>query len=78
MDGIEPDSPLVLAAALDPHFKSLKFLIDDLKQSVREKLSQLKDADCGNPNFHCVAVNHLKLYLQKRKNSIGYIVRTRR
>ena len=56
LDGIEPDSPLVLAAALDPRFKSLKFLTDDLKQSVREELSQLKDADCGNPNFQCVAV----------------------
>ena len=56
LDGIEPDSPLVLAAALDPRFKSLKFLTDDLKQSVREELSQLKDADCGNPNFQCVPV----------------------
>ena len=37
-------------------FKSLKFLTDDLKQSVREELSQLKDADCGNPNFQCVPV----------------------
>ena len=56
LDGIEPDSPLVLAAALDPRFKSLKFLTDDLKQSVREELSQLKDADCGNPNFQCIPV----------------------
>ena len=32
LDGIEPDSPLVLAAALDPRFKSLKFLTDDLNQ----------------------------------------------
>jgi len=46
----------VLAAALDPHFKSLKFLTDNLKQLVREELSQLKDADFGNPNFQCVAV----------------------
>ena len=33
-NGIEPDSPLVLAAALDPRFKSLKFLVDGLKQRV--------------------------------------------
>ena len=56
LDGIEPDSPLVLAAALDPRFKSLKFLTDDLKQSVREELSQLKDKDCGNPNFQATVV----------------------
>ena len=31
LDEIKPDSPLVLAAVLDPHFKSLKFLTDDLK-----------------------------------------------
>ena len=61
LDGIEPDSPLVLAAALDPRFKSLKFLTDDLKQSVREELSQLKDADCGNPNFLSKRRNHLRL-----------------
>ena len=63
------NSPLVLAAALDPRFKSLRFLTDDLKQSVREELSQLKDADCGNPKFQSVTVkkrNHL-LHLQKRK-----------
>ena len=47
MEGIEPNSPLELAAAIDPRFKSLKFLTDDLKQSFREELSQLKDADCG-------------------------------
>ena len=29
LNGIEPDSPPVLAAALDPRFKSLKFLVDD-------------------------------------------------
>ena len=56
LDGIKPDSPLVLAAALDSRFKSLKFLTDDLKQSVREELLQQKDADCGNPTFQCVAV----------------------
>ena len=56
LDEIEPNSPLVLASALDPRFKSLRFLTDDLKQSVREKLSQLKDADCGNPNFKSVAI----------------------
>ena len=56
LDGVEPDSPLVLAATLDPRFKSLKFLTDDLKQSVRKQLSQVKDADCGNLNFQCVAV----------------------
>ena len=56
LDGIEPNSPLVLASALDPRFKSLRFLTDDLKQSVREELSQLKDADCGNPNFKSVAI----------------------
>jgi len=50
-DGVEPYLPLVVAAALDPSFKSLKFLTDDLKQLVREELSQLKDADFGNPNF---------------------------
>ena len=32
--GMKPNSPLVLAAALDPHFKSLKFLTDDLKKVV--------------------------------------------
>ena len=46
----------MLAAALDPRFKSLKFLTDDLKDSVREQLSQMKDTDCGNPNIQCVAV----------------------
>ena len=56
LDGIEPNSPLVLASAFDPRFKSLRFLTDDLKQSVREELSQLKDADCGNPNFKSVAI----------------------
>jgi len=60
LDGIESDSPLVLAAALDPRFKSLKFLTDDLKQLVREELSQLKDVDFGNPNFQCVAVKEKK------------------
>ena len=56
LDGIEPNLPLVLASALDPYFKSLNFFTDDLKQSVREELSQLEDADCGNPNFKSVAV----------------------
>ena len=42
LDGIEPSSPLVLASALDPRF--------------REELSQLKDANCGNPNFKSVAI----------------------
>ena len=56
LDGIESDSPFVLAAALDSRFKSLKFLTDDLKQLVRIELSQLKDADCGNPYFQCVPV----------------------
>ena len=82
LDGIEPDSPLVLAAALDPRFKSLKFLTDDLKQSVREELLQLKDADCGNRNFQCVPVKEKKSSetppAKKKKNSIGYIVRIRR
>ena len=78
LDGIEPDSPLVLAAALDPRFKSLKFLTDDLKQSVREELLQLKDADCGNPNFQCVPVKERDSTCKKEKNSIGYIVRIRR
>ena len=36
LDGIELYSPLVLAATLDPRFKSLKFLTDVLKQSVGE------------------------------------------
>ena len=69
LDGNQPNLPLVLAAALDPRFKSLGFLTDDLKQSVREELSQLKDADCRNPKFQSVIVkekNHL-LHLQKRK-----------
>ena len=35
LDGMEPNSLLVLAAALDPRFKSLKFLPDDLKQLVK-------------------------------------------
>ena len=56
LDKIEPDSSLVLAAALDSCFKMLKFLTDDLKRSVREELSQLKDADCGSFNFHCVPI----------------------
>ena len=52
-DGMEPNSPLVLAAALDPHFKSLKFLTDDLKQLVKEEISQLKELELGNPS--CIA-----------------------
>ena len=46
----------MLASALDPCFKSLSFLTNDLKQSVREELSQLKDTDCGNRNFKSVAI----------------------
>ena len=42
LNGIESNSPLVLAAALDPRFKSLRFLTDDLKQLVKEEISQLK------------------------------------
>ena len=34
LDGMEPNSPLVLAAALDPRFKSLKFLTDDLRKTI--------------------------------------------
>ena len=81
LDGIEPNSPLVLASALDPDFKSLRFLTDDLKQSVREELSQLKDADCGNPNFKSVAIKEKESSTpptKKKKNSIGYIARIRR
>ena len=51
LDGIESNSPLVLAAALDPHFKSLRFLTDDLKQLVKEEISQLKELQLGNPTF---------------------------
>jgi len=77
-DGIEPDSPLVLAAALDPQFKKMKFLVVVLKQSVREELSQRKGTDFGNPLFSLLLSkrrSHLKLHLQKKENSIGYIVR---
>ena len=52
-DGMEPNSPLVLAAASDPHFKSLKFLTDDLKQLVKEEISQLKELELGNTS--CIA-----------------------
>ena len=48
---MEPNSPLVLAAALDPRFKSLKFLTDDLKQLVKEEISQLKELELGNPSY---------------------------
>ena len=48
---MEPNSPLVLAAALDPCFKSLKFLPDDLKQLVKEDISQLKEIELGNPSY---------------------------
>ena len=51
LDGIESNSPLVLAAALDPRFKSLRFLTDDLKQLVKEEISQLKELQLGNPTF---------------------------
>ena len=47
---MEPNSILVLAAALDPHFKSLKSLTDDPKQSVKEEISQLKELELGNPS----------------------------
>ena len=57
----------MLPAALDPHFKNLKFLTNDLIQLVREELSQLKDADCGNPNFQSIAVKEKELSTPPRK-----------
>ena len=48
---MEPNSSLVLAAASDPHFKSLKFLIDNLKQLVKEEISQVKELELGNPSY---------------------------
>ena len=51
LDGMEPNSPLVLAAPLDPRFMSLKFLTDDLKQLVKEETSQLKELELGNPSY---------------------------
>jgi len=65
----------VLAGALDPRFKSLKFVTDDLKQSVREELSQIKDADCGNPTFQCVAVKEKEPSENSPAKRIGYIGR---
>ena len=50
---MEPNSPLILAAAFDPRFKSLKFLTDDLKQLVKEEISQLKELELRNPS--CIA-----------------------
>lgn len=32
LDGIEPNLPLLIATALDPHFKALNFLNDDVKR----------------------------------------------
>ena len=51
LDGMEPNSPLVLTAPLDPRFMSLKFLTDDLKQLVKEETSQLKELELGNPSY---------------------------
>ena len=80
LSGIEPNSPLVLAAALDPRFKSLRFLTDDWKQSVREELSQLKNADCGNLKLQSVAVKEKEssTHLQKRNKLMFYHLKTRR
>ena len=42
LDGIELNSPLVLSAALDHHFKNLRFLSDDLKQLVKRRYHKSK------------------------------------
>ena len=67
----------MLAAALDPCFKSLRFLTDDLKQSVREELSQLKDADCVNPKFQSVTVKEKELSTpptKKKKTALDLLL----
>ena len=57
LDGVEPDSPLVLAAALDPCFKSLKFLTT----ISQRRAVTIEDVDCGNPNFQCVAASFMQI-----------------
>ena len=47
LDGMEPSSILVQAAALDPRFKSLKFLPDDLKQLVNRRYHNSKSLNLG-------------------------------
>jgi len=68
----------VLAAALDPRFKNLKFLTDDLEKLVRGELSQRKNTDFGNLTFQYMAVEETELSetppTKKKKNSIRYTV----